>query len=542
MKLMKLCKRRYADTPIRRNVSPLGQWVLLLILSVPSLYILWILPPLWRDSDGFNEIASTFAPKGIIHWLPGYCLGGRLIVFAGSIIGSLLGGHGIPYLSISITPLNDAGIYTLVVVQHLFLVLSLFYAVKMLSDHFQTRVVIAVFFALTPWIYIYANCIGSESFSNPLVYLVVACGWDCLRAAELNGRKVMIYFGLLLAAALTRQINVLLAAGLPIAVLPLAGKELVRGENARDFANRQSRFRYTRKFLIFFAIGLSAIGTSVLVQQTMCWLFRVPFRSTFGETFEWRLSYLEELPEQNRTAILSRIGTKVDDPVVTEALDALNRSLNDGDKWANMFLFYKIDELLVRSGVSQMQRRTWQIDMKLNRIATCVLFSAEPHFLRAVWTDFKRSSLFTQTDLAYSPFILTGWLQTQLTYPRYGRLRGLASFQHAPGYYIEAWKRIPYFHLFDGIPMLVMGILTVVFGALARFGASRDALVSEGVSYAIGMVVLGFLISFGNCASTFFGARFYLPVYSLFQIGMLLAVSLAGNVLRERLESFKNPR
>jgi hypothetical protein len=42
------------------------------------------------------------------------------------------------------------------------------------------------------------------------------------------------------------------------------------------------------------------------VQQAMCWVFRVPFRSTFGETFLWRLSYLEELPEQERTAILTR--------------------------------------------------------------------------------------------------------------------------------------------------------------------------------------------------------------------------------------------
>src|ERR1700736_1693855 len=143
----------------RRPADPLTRrFVLLLILTIPSLYILLTLPPLWRDSDGFNEIASTFAPKGIIHWLPGYCLGGRLIVFAGSIIDSLLSGHGIPYLSISITPLSDAGIYSLVVVQHLFLVLSLFYAVRTLSGHFQLRVLFAGFFALTPWVYIYANC------------------------------------------------------------------------------------------------------------------------------------------------------------------------------------------------------------------------------------------------------------------------------------------------------------------------------------------------------------------------------------------------
>jgi hypothetical protein len=544
-KLMKLCKRRNVDTPARRDVSPstrLRQGVLLLILSIPSLYVLVALPPLWRDSDGFNEIASTFAPKGIIHWLPGYCLAGRLIVFAGSIVGSLLGGHGIPYLSISITPLNDAGIYTLIVVQHLFLVLALFCAVRTLSDRFELRVLFAVFFALTPWIYIYANCIGSEAFSNPLVYLIAACGWNCLRATELDRQKVLIYFWLLLAAALTRQINALLAACLPIALLPLAGKELLFRGTGSNLAIGQSRFRYTGRFLIFVLVGLCAIGTSVLVQQTMCWLARVPFRSTLGETFEWRLSYLEGLPEQERTVILARIATKLGDPVVTEALEALNRSLNDGDKWANMFLFYKIDEILVRSGFHEMQRRTWQIDLKLNRIATCVLLSGEPHFLKVVWADFMRTPFFSQTDLASPPFILTDWLQTQLPYPRYGRLRGLASFQHEEGYYSSAWRRIAYFHLFDGIPMLVMGCLTIVFGGLALIGARRDPVTKAGASYATGMIAVGLLVSFGNCLSTFFGARFYLPVYSLFQMGMLLAVSLAGNVLLERLESFKNPR
>ena len=97
------------------------------------------------------------------------------------------------------------------------------------------RVLCAVVFALTPWLYIYANCIGTEGFSNPLVYLVAACGWSCLRTTELNRRKIFIYFGLLLAAALTRQINGLLAAGLPIALLPLAGKELIPSRRRRKF-------------------------------------------------------------------------------------------------------------------------------------------------------------------------------------------------------------------------------------------------------------------------------------------------------------------
>jgi hypothetical protein len=525
----------------------LGQGILLLILSIPSLYILLTVPPLWRDTDGFNEIASTFAPKGIIHWLPGYCLGGRLIVFGGSIAASLLAGHGMPYLSISITPLNDGGVYSLIVVQHLFLVFSLFYAATKLSERFQLRILFAVFFALTPWIYVYANCIGSEAFSNPLVYLIAACGWSCLRIPELNRRKIAIYFGLLLGAALTRQINALLAACLPIALLPLAGREWILRGPASSLIPGQSRFRYTRRLLIFVMVGLSAIGSSIVVQQTMCWLFRVPFRSTFGETFEWRLNYLAELPEQERAEILTRIATKLHDPVVTEALEALNQSLNQGEKWKNMFLFYKIDEILVRSGFNEMQRRTWQIDLKLNQIATAVLLSGEPHFLKAVWADFKKSPFFTATDLAYPPFILTDWLKTQLANPRYGRLRELASFKQEDGFYTTAWKRISYLHLFDGIPILAMGCLTIVLSGLALLGISRFPAAELSVWYAVALVITGLLISLGNCLSTFFGARFYLPVYSLFQMGMLLTVSWAGSFLlerraRERLETLKNPR
>ena len=529
------------DHSTRRN---LRHGVLLLILAVPSLYLLLRLPPLWRDSDGFNEIASTFAPKGIIHWLPAYCLGGRSIVFGGSILGSLLTGHGLPYLSISITPLNDAGLYSLIVCQHILLVFSLFRAVTVLSDRFSLQALFALGFALTPWLYIFAHCVGSEAFSNAFVILIVAAGLNCLSTADLTRGKVLGFCGLLLLAALTRQINALFAALLPIALLPFAVKELFVRPAAPPEPARHSwqRFRDGRRFLIFLLAGLCAIAGSIVIQQAMCWLCRVPYRSTLGETFEWRLSYLQNLTEQERGAILGQISAKVKDPVVTEALNALNESLSQGNKWADMFLFFKIDELLSRSGVKEMQQRTWQIDLKLNRIAATLLLSREPHFLHAVWTDFKRWPFISQPDMAYPPFILTDWLQTQLPIARYGRLRGLASFEHDQGFYEATWKQIPYFRLAEGIPMVVMaGVGILLSGAALLIGRWRPS-TQVGLAYVVSMILVGVLISFGNCASTFFGARFYLPVYSLFQLAMFLGLSLLGCVVTERLETCRNPR
>jgi hypothetical protein len=535
----------------RRWFGPNGTEVLrhaflLLILTVPSLYISLTVPPLWRDEDAFNEIASTFAPRGIIHYLPGYSLGGRLIVCAGSIVGSLSGGRGIPNLSIDLPPLNDAGIYTLVIAQHLFLILSLWFAVRTLSQHFPLRALFAMCFALTPFLYIYANCIGSEAFSNPLIYLITACGWNCIRTKELNSRQVLICFGLLVAAALTRQINVVLAAALPIALLPLTGKELIHLGATINATNRESRFRYTRLFLIFVVVGLSAIGTSLIVQQTLCWFYRVPFRSTFGETFLYRLNYFGILPEQERTAILTAIGAKVGDPVVTEALEALGRSLNQGERWTNMFLYYKIDEILLRNGLGDKEGRTWQIHLKLNRIATCVLLSGEPNFRNTVWRDFVLSPFFVQADLAYPPFELTDWVRQQLAYPRYERMRGLASFQHQEGYYKASWLRLSYAHLFKRVPMLEMACLavalTITLVGLGLISRPRDAVTEAGAWYAGGLIVTGLLVSFSTCLSTYFQGRLYLPVYSLFQMGMLLAVAMAANVLRDRVGSFKKAK
>ena len=94
--------------------------------------------------------------------------------------------------------------------------------------------------------------------------------------------------------------------------------------------------------------------------------------------------------------------------------------------------------------------------------------------------------------------------------------------------------------------MLEMVCLTIawaiVLGGLALIGTFPDLIAKASAWYATAMIVVGLLFSGANCLSTFFGARFYLPVYSLFQMGMLLAVLLAGNVLMERLERFKNSR
>ena len=499
-------------------------WIIVLVL--PSLYVLFTLPPLWRDTDGFNEIASTFAPKGIIHWLPGYCFVGRLLMILAGAVGSLVSGHGLPYLSIGTPELSDIGIYSLLVVQHLFLIYSLFFVVRTVTNRFFFRLLFAFFFALTPWLYLFAQCIGTEAFSNPLVCLIAGYGWICVRTPNLQLRRLILFFLLLLAAALTRHINLGLICLVPIALVVPAiigtffpNKTFPQTQASRDF-------RGWSKLFVYGCLGFGITIASIGVQQTMCWLFRVPYRSTFGVTFEWRLDYLNPLPADQRNTILGRVSAKVNDPIVTEAIRDLIQAMDRNEKRGYGFLYDRMDEILSQSGPTSLQQHTFEIDSKLNRVAQAFLTPPDPALLSTIKNEMLRIPFLTQADMAAQPLTLTDSLQREMAAPRYARLRPLGSFQFSQGHYQQIFERNAYFQLFNNVPFGVLALLSLAGGILVLCISPRNFLNLTGVGYAWSMVVTGFLLALGNCFSTSFGARYYLPLYSLAQISVMLLTSL----------------
>jgi hypothetical protein len=506
-------------------------WIWIAILIAPSLYLLLTLPPLWRDTDGFNEIASTFAPKGIIHWLPFYCFFGRLVMIAGGIIGNLLTGRGMPYLSIGTPELSEIGIYSLLIVQHLFLIYSLAFVIRAFTDRFLLRILFAGFFAITPWIYLFAQCIGTEAFSNPLVCLIAGYGWICVRTPELNPRRFALVFLLLLAAALTRHINLLMVSLLPLALLTPAVFQAFLSETEPT-----NGFRPWRKLFVSAGIGVLVPLASVGVQQAMCWMFRVPYRSTFGVTFEWRLNYLNALGPAERDAILNKVSTKVNDLAVTEAIHDLEESMDR--KEANRhegFLYERIDNILARSDERRnLQQHTFQIDSKLNRVAQAFLTPPDPALLNAVKNEVLRIPMLSQADLAQQPLELTDALQHELGAPRYARLRPLRSFQFPLGHYKKVFDTNAYFQLLKGVPMGVFALAGVAGGILVLANSRRSFVEVTGVCYAWSMIATGFLMAVGNCFSTSYGPRYFLPLYSFLQISLMLVLAFLPSVSTAR--------
>ena len=499
-------------------------WIVVLV--VPSLYILFTLPPLWRDTDGFNEIASTFAPKGIIHWLPGYCFIGRLLMILAGIVGGLVSGHGLPYLSIGTPELSDVGIHSLLVIQHLFLIYSSFFVIRTITNLFLLRLLFAIFFALTPWLYLFAQCVGTEAFSNPLVCLIAGYGWICLRTPDLQLRRLIPFFLLLLAAALTRHINLVLICLVPLAFVVPAIIWTVLPKETCFPSPAASDFHGWRKLLVYGGLGVGVATASIAVQQAMCWMFRVPYRSTFGVTFEWRLDYLNTLPANQRNTILNQVSARVNDPVVTEAIRELIQAMDRKEDREYGFLYDRIDEILSQSGRTNLQQHTFEIDSKLNRVAQAFLLPPDPVLLSTIKSEMLRIPSLTEADLAAQPLVLTDSLQREIAAPRYARLRPLGSFQFSQGHYQELFDRNAYFQLFKNVPLGGFVLLSLAGGILVLASSPRSFSNVTGVCYAWSMVGTGFLMALGNCFSTSFGARYYLPLFSLVQMSLLLLCSL----------------
>jgi hypothetical protein len=504
-------------------------WIAVLVL--PSLYVLFTLPPLWRDTDGFNEIASTFAPKGIIHWLPGYCLVARLLMIGAGIIGNLVIGRGLPYLSIGTPELSDIGIYSLLVVQHLFLTYSLFFVVKTITNRFVLRLLFSICFALTPWLYLFAQCIGTEAFSNPLVCLIAGYGWTCLRTPNLQLRRLIPFFLLLLAAALTRHINLVLICLAPLACLVPAIILTLPANRAFFRIDTVSDFHGWRKLISYGCLGVGVAAASIGVQQAMCWIFRVPYRSTFGVTFEWRLEYLNTLPPEERNSILNKVSAKVRDPIVTEAIQDLIHAMDRKEDLHYGFLYERIDEILSRSGQKSLQQHTFEIDSRLNRVAQAFLMPPDPALLSTIKDEMLRIPSLNQADMAAQPLTLTDSLQRELGAPRYARLRPLRSFQFSQGHYQQLFSSNAYFQLFKGWPLGGFVLLSLGAGVLVLVSSPRNFVNLTGVCYAWSMVATGFLMALGNCLSTSFGERYYLPLYSVVQISLMLLISLLVEAL-----------
>src|SRR5258708_6083643 len=95
---------------------------LFLLLSLPSVYLLASTPPLWRDSDGFYQVATKFEFLTVLHWPPLYCFCARIPFLVAAVLDGSLFHTG---FSFNWPRITDLGFYLLLVSQTIFLIAAL---------------------------------------------------------------------------------------------------------------------------------------------------------------------------------------------------------------------------------------------------------------------------------------------------------------------------------------------------------------------------------------------------------------------------------
>src|ERR1043166_2437524 len=198
--------RQPVDTSELRGVEKIAATAIeLLILAVPSFWLIVTVAPLWRDSDAY--VQTVFPPGGgtILAHAPLYCILSRVPLWLGYLTsgaGPMVRlGHFIKH-----TQLTDSGVFALIFVQHAALWGAALFFINTATANLWSRLVLAIFFASHPLFYAFAHCVGSETLSMIIILLLAATGLRIVtRYPDIMMRDWILFGALLCGAILTRH-------------------------------------------------------------------------------------------------------------------------------------------------------------------------------------------------------------------------------------------------------------------------------------------------------------------------------------------------
>jgi hypothetical protein len=156
--------------------------VLVAILFTPSIWMLSVIPPLWRNIDAYYQVTEPPGHATILQWGPLYCFVARIPLYFGYAIDCVKAAAPFPTLAFFVHPiLTDSGVFLLLLSQHVALCSAAFYLIALASRLFWVRLILAISWAANPLFYSFAHSVGSETLGMILVLLVGATGLRIMR-------------------------------------------------------------------------------------------------------------------------------------------------------------------------------------------------------------------------------------------------------------------------------------------------------------------------------------------------------------------------
>src|SRR4030095_1761625 len=263
------------DKPESRNIRKFAATTLpFLFLIIPSLWLMLSVPPLWRGVDAYNQ---TVRPPGLVTILlhgPLYCTLARVPLWFGYLISGSGPAESLGYF-IKHSQLTDAGVYSLIILQHVALWCGAVYLIYAIARTLLLRLLLAFFFASQPLFYGFAHCVGSEALSMIVILLLAASGVRLvLRYPDIRAHEWIIFTVLLAARSLRREITRVLAAVLPTTMIVIMIERGLRRLVPDQKAIANANFQFSKAWrigLISIATGLIGLFCATSITHLLCW-------------------------------------------------------------------------------------------------------------------------------------------------------------------------------------------------------------------------------------------------------------------------------
>ena len=279
-----------------------------------SILVMARLPPLWRGTDGLFQIASPPGDVTLLHFPPLYPFLSRLPIL---LVSAWCNAGHLHSLQLGVkrwVALNDTGLLLLVAGQQLALIFALALLTVSCTRRPILRCFIVVVFLCTPVLFIGAQLISSEALASILLILLIAIAVELSRGQELSQNGIIALGVCLYANVMTRHVNAIGAALVPMAYLLGAITHIKKRGEVRICL---------KKSVVTCAVGLVAIVAANLTTRSLCVVFREPYRSTVARTAISRLDLIDQLPAADRANYLRRLEANASDPITKEAIPAI---------------------------------------------------------------------------------------------------------------------------------------------------------------------------------------------------------------------------
>lgn len=513
------------DKAESRNVWTIVATALpLAVLAIPSLWLMLSVSPLWRDVDAYNQ---TVRPPGMVTILlhaPLYCTLSRIPLW----FGYLISGSG-PVVSlghfIKHSQLTDAGVYSLVVLQHVALWCGAVYLIYAIARALLLRLFLAVLFASQPLLYAFAHCVGSEALSMILMLFLAGSGARVmLRYPEVPTRDWIIFTALIAGAALTRHINCVLAAVLPITAIAIAAElwlRLVASKAKATPAANVTVPKVVQVLLICIASGTVGLLLASSVTHLFCWRARTPWRSTFGYTFLWRFNFLDMMQPASRRQLLDTIASRCKVPESREMVKLLGDWMDQNKYWEPGAF---IQEAHSNLSEAEMKFHSEKFDRALNDIAWRFLYPPVAPLRLVALSDFGKAMELNESDIVETLFVNTDYFFSHRD--KMPQCAGLKTFRQPRDRLINA-RKLSYFQwwsLFSCRTWGIVGFVLFVSALIVDYKRGRSN--APIILYAASLSVVGIGMALLNCFFAQLQPRYALPMMELLLLSVVILVGV----------------